>query len=157
MDLLSTVIPHSIQIMFHEEMKQRSVIKLDCVDNAGVHKDCTIEVSDDEPWVIKAEIPELEERIFQGSDLFDCLMKFRIYLESKNYLLLCNGARVDVYPSGMSRDMSGGKLAYITKLGISPSKDDLVDIFDSTSQKYIGTVEQQKEYRALWVNSIKSH
>lgn len=136
-------------------MKQSSEIKLDLVDNKGDHRTCTLKISEEEPWSIKIESTEFEERNFQGDDLFDCLMKLREYLDEKNYLLLCNGARIDVYPSGMSRDMSDGRLAYIAKIGMSPSRDDLVDIFEPTSQEHVGTVEQQKEYRARWVNSIK--
>jgi len=131
-------------------------MRLGLINEKGDLRTCILKISEEEPWSIEIEDAKFEEKIFQGSDLFDCLMKCRIYLERKNYLILCNGARIDVYPSGMCRDMSGGRLAYIAKMGISPSKDDLVNIFEQTSQEYIGTVEQQKEYRAEWVNSIKS-
>jgi len=57
----------------------------------------------------------------------------------------------------MSRDMSNGRLAYITTLGESTTKNNIIDIFDETNQTNVGTVEQQKEFRTQWINSIKNH
>jgi len=138
-------------------MKNNREIKILLVDSKGSQSFCTLKISERKPCIIEFEHLWPKEQTFHGKDLFDCLIRLRLYLEKNNYLLLCNGARVDVYPSGMSRDMSNGRLAYITTLGESTTKNNIIDIFDETNQTNVGTVEQQKEFRTQWINSIKNH
>lgn len=135
-------------------MKSNREIKIPLVDSKGSQGFCTLKISEREPWIIEFEHLLPKKQTFHGKDLFDSLIQLRLYLEKNNYLLLCNGARVDVYPSGMSRDMSNGRLAYITKLGESTTKDSIVDIFDEANQINVGTVEQQKGFHARWVALI---
>lgn len=127
------------------------------MDNLENKRECFIHIPDMEPWHIEFEDSELGVIKFQGSDLFACLSNLRLYLEKKNFLLLCNGARIDVYPSSMTREMSAGRLAYVIKLGQTASRDDIVDIFETTSKENIGTVKQQKEYHTRWADSIRKH
>jgi len=119
-------------------------------------RECNLQVVKDEPCVVKMDDDEFEKKEFCGIDLFECLESLRLYLEERGYFLLCSGARIDVYPSGMSRDMSKGRLAYVTKIGMVASREDIVDIFAETDIENIGTVAQQKEYHEQWVNSIKN-
>jgi len=49
---------------------------------------------------------------FQGNDLFDAFLSLRQKLEEMNFRLLCAGSRHNVWPSGMSRSMGGGRKAY---------------------------------------------
>ena len=136
-------------------MNDDQEIEMVFVDSEGRQRICMLTVSDHEPWTITIKSQEFNEKKFNGRDLFDCLISARLFLEKNNYLLLCGGARIDVYPSGMSRDMSGGRLAYVTKIGVGASREDIVDIFEPANQTNIGTVEQQKEFHARWVSSIK--
>jgi len=47
-------------------------------------------------------------------DLFAALQDLRKKtLEPLGSIPLCNGARVDCYPSGMARDMGGGQVVYV--------------------------------------------
>src|SRR5262245_40134728 len=69
------------------------------------------------------------ERQCSGPDLFYCLLSLRQYLESRGLLLCCQGARRNVSPSGMTRQMSSGRLAYLLKPGVELSDDDLIDVF----------------------------
>src|SRR5215469_6592337 len=48
-----------------------------------------------------------------GPDLFAALQQLRRTLEPLGWVPLCNGARVDCYPSGMARDMGGGMDVYV--------------------------------------------
>lgn len=89
---------------------------------------------------------------FNGSDSFNSLNLLNKHLEEHGSKLLCNGARIDVYPSGMSRNMGGGVQAYITKLG--EHADDLVNIFDYAEPKLVGTVEAQELFHQKWLGSI---
>jgi hypothetical protein len=95
-----------------------------------------------------------EKLLFCGIDYFEALIKMRLHFENKDLFLLCNGSRRDVYPSGMSRDMSQGLKAYIHKIGFPCLRDDLVDIFEAADLNQIGFVYEQKEFRNLWIESL---
>jgi hypothetical protein len=90
---------------------------------------------------------------FTSSDLFECLVNLRQELNKINYRPLCNGARFDVYPSGMCRDMGGGLSAYELKLNSKARNDDLVYIFDYASPELIASVEEQRDYYHACLNS----
>ena len=89
-----------------------------------------------------------------GFDYFDCLVQIRETFEKDGYKILCNGARYDVYPSQMSRQMGKGLKAYKLTIGKQATEKDLVDIFDPTDAARIGTVEQQKKYYDDWIKSL---
>ena len=92
----------------------------------------------------------------KSSDLFNCLVMLREqYLEKKNLMVQCNGARRDVYPSRMSRQMSGGLKAYRLRLGQPAERSQLLDIFDSVEDlSNIATVKEQKEFYQKWLSSF---
>jgi hypothetical protein len=81
-----------------------------------------------------------------NSDMFECLIDLRQELARHSYRPLCNGARKDVYPSGMCRDMAGGNAAYIMRIGQSANLEDLVNIFDYAEPNLIATVEEQLSF-----------
>ena len=89
-----------------------------------------------------------------GDDYFHCLVNMREYCDSIGFKILCNGARYDVYPSRMGRQMSEGKLAYKMHLGKQASEDDLVDIFLETDSEFIGTKEEQEKFYKKWIKSL---
>ena len=65
-----------------------------------------------------------------ASDFFAALCQIRKELEKLNLIPLCYGASLNVYPSGMSRDMGGGLVAYRLRMGQPARREDLVRIFD---------------------------
>lgn len=66
----------------------------------------------------------------KSNDYFSCLQELRIELEQSGFLILCNGARKDIYPSAMTRQMSRGVYAYKLALERPLCEKDIVDIFD---------------------------
>ena len=78
-----------------------------------------------------------------GVDLFDSLTGLRDALEAEGLLICIEGARADVYPSGMSRQMGGGRRAYRHVSGRRPERADLVDIFDATCCGDVVSVDEQ--------------
>ena len=60
-----------------------------------------------------------------GRDLFDGLQQVRRQLEPLGWYPLCNGARIDCYPSGMAREMGGASAVYELTIG-SPGRFPLV-------------------------------
>jgi len=79
-------------------------------------------------------------------DLFDALQQLRRRLEVEAVFLLCCGARVDCYPSGMSRDMGLGRKVYVPEKGRRGRRADLVDLFAPATKELVGRVEEQDEY-----------
>jgi hypothetical protein len=89
---------------------------------------------------------------FTGSDLFNALLELRRELEQAGHRLLCGGARTDVFPSGMSRSMGGGRKVYVMSLGQPATHT--IDIFDDAEPAAVGTIMQQKEFHERWIQSL---
>lgn len=81
--------------------------------------------------------------VSEGVDSFESLVSLRRQLEADGLLLCVNGARSDVFPSGMSRQMGGGRKAYVLVPGRTPTTDDLVDILDPAPSGAVVTVSEQ--------------
>jgi len=114
----------------------------------------TIYASVEPPWRIALEMRDMEHHEFEGADLFEALVKLRRELEMGGSRILCAGSRVDVFPSGMSRSMGGGRRAYVTRLGAPATQ--AVDILDSAEPESVGTIEEQRGFHAAWVASLSS-
>jgi len=87
--------------------------------------------------------------------LFDCLCALRTFLAERNACILCNGARIDAYPSRMSIQMGGGRKLYVLRIGEQAVLKDMVDIFDETTIDKIGSVAEQKDFYRKWLSSLK--
>lgn len=83
--------------------------------------------------------------VYGGSDLFECLKGARLALEKEGLLICCQGSRPTVFPSGMGRQMSNGRLAYPLRRTPPLTDADLVDIFAPAQFAEVGTVESQRQ------------
>lgn len=88
----------------------------------------------------------------EGADYFEALQQLRKRFERKNIELLCLGARKDVWPSAMSRDMGKGVKAYVCSL--EKSSSELVNIFAGDKHMIYSSVEEQVEYHKRWFASL---
>lgn len=104
-------------------------------------------------WIMELSFNGSQNTIVKGIDLFDCLRSLRSKLDPKGIKILCNGARVDAYPSGMLQG-SGVPKVYINTMGKTASFENLVDLFDEAPAGKIGTVEEQREYHDKWIESL---
>lgn len=96
-----------------------------------------------------------------GDDLFDALCNLRLQLEAQHIQLCVAGAEVNVYPSTLSRQMGGGRMAYIMAwrpvLRRIPffrrfsRKLKLVDIFADVPCDRVGSVEEQQAFFDAWI------
>ncbi|WP_349735281.1 hypothetical protein [Pseudomonas jessenii] len=120
----------------------------------GSQRKCLVKVAMSEPWVVSFSQSDLGETRYESDDLFKSLLLLRAALEEKGHKLLCNGSRKNVVVSGMSRQMSGGRKAYLVKIGKQARRDNLVDIFDCVDSSFVGTVEQQIEFYREWLRSL---
>ena len=91
----------------------------------------------------------------EASDVFECLSRVRAQLDKDGVRLCCNGARLNVWPSDLGRDMGEGLTAYDLQIGRPASLKDLVDIFDPAPIETIATVEEQRRFSEKWLNTRK--
>lgn len=92
----------------------------------------------------------------EASDYFEALCQVRRKLEEEELIPFCYGASLDVYPSGMARDMGAGLKAYKLTLGKHVTKESLVDIFAEGLDMIPAYVARQREYFEQWVNGAKA-
>jgi hypothetical protein len=109
----------------------------------------------EQPCILTFKSRQISELSVRGFDVFDNLCKLRKILEDENLQILCNGARVDVYPRGLARSMGGGYKLYILKMGKDNCREDLVKIFDVAESGKIGTVKEQFSFYQEWIKSLE--
>ncbi|HUO08228.1 MAG TPA: hypothetical protein VM008_08020 [Phycisphaerae bacterium] len=121
----------------------------------GTSHTLQIEVATTPPWKLVVSGQGFDRKEFTGRDTFEALIALRREIEREGGRLLCNGARPDVRPSGMSRSMGGGRKAYILQLGRTTTLKSLVDIIGHAEKDQVGTVEEQMEFHQKWFQSLK--
>jgi hypothetical protein len=100
-------------------------------------------------------------RTARGPDLFDAFCEIRRDLEGDGVRICVSGARIDAYPSGMTRDMGGGQMVYLLRrrsvIGkllrlpyLRPNKR--VYIFSPAPCHLVGTVDEQRSFFERWMN-----
>lgn len=91
-------------------------------------------------------------KTYSAHDLYACLGLLRAdYPETK---FLCKGAKLNVYPSSMSSQMSAGVVAYELQLGKPAELDDVVNIFDYEEFDITSDIQQQRDFYKCWVGSL---
>lgn len=121
----------------------------------GRIEECSITFSTVPPWRIVVNGLGFSGEEFEASDLFETLVALRTALDRRGIKLLCAGARVDVYPSGMSRGMGGGRKAYVTTVGKPTAIADLVDIFYPALPEQVGSVLEQRAHHVQWMEFFR--
>jgi len=90
------------------------------------------------------------------ADYFEALVTVRRELDRRGLRLCCQGARKDVWASGMSRDMSGGLLGYVLRDGTTVAHPgDHVHIFAPAMPELVGTVEEQRRHAERWYGDAR--
>ena len=111
--------------------------------------------TEDRGYALDLEIPNLGPRRTVGPDQFECLLRIRAELEPLGFHFLVNGARRNVWPSGMAREMGGGKQAYVLVLG-QPGRPELVDIFEPADESQIALVQEQRDFFQTWLHDRRN-
>jgi len=89
---------------------------------------------------------------------FDCYGAFqeaRRVFESEGCRFLCYGASLNVWPSGMARDMGMGLKCYKLPKNRAATLDDLVPIFDAGDDVIPSTVDEQCAYAKAWFENAR--
>lgn len=115
----------------------------------------TFNCSNQSPWRLSLSLSSGAELSEEAADLFECLINLRTRLAEQGAVILCAGARKNVFPSSMARDMGGGRLAYRLTLGQQAKRDDLIDILASVSADQIADVGEQRAFYDQWLASLR--
>ena len=91
-----------------------------------------------------------------ASDFFQALCDIRGLLAKDGLIPFCYGASLDVYPSGMARDMGRGLKAYKLAVGRHAKIDNLVEIFAEGPDVIPALVSAQEEFYHDWLASPRS-
>ncbi|MEZ6046262.1 MAG: hypothetical protein R3C11_11975 [Planctomycetaceae bacterium] len=114
------------------------------------------ELSDDQESQVHITLSWAAESLTVESHAeFFALCELRQKLQETGLSPLCFGAAENVYPSGMSLSMSGGRMAYRMTPGKQARMQDLVDIFDTEPDLVPVTVEAQKAFFERWLEGDK--
>jgi hypothetical protein len=89
-----------------------------------------------------------------ADDFFESLIQLRLQLEKDGLIPFCYGASLNVWPSGMSRQMGGGLKAYRLTEGRQARIADLVDIFDEGPDVTASPVIDQRAFADKWLISL---
>ncbi|PWC09423.1 hypothetical protein [Brenneria corticis] len=87
-----------------------------------------------------------------NDDFFSCFSELRRQIPEM--IFLCKGAKINVYPSRMSRQMSRGMTAYECTKGKPALRENIVHIFDYDDENISSTPEEQERYHKEWLMSI---
>ncbi|RYE26436.1 MAG: hypothetical protein EOP51_00325 [Sphingobacteriales bacterium] len=118
--------------------------------NNSKEQEATLIISDDRLEYRDAQLTEVVEG--QHLPPFVLLKRLRRKLEEHNILLLVNGSRYDVTPSGMQLSMEL-PTAYIHTMGKPGQTEDIVNIFDEATIN-VGTIAEQENYSQEWFDSL---
>ena len=106
------------------------------------------------PWIIKV-INNDNIKVYHGENLFRCLCELRSDYEKRSIKICCAGARINAFPSRMSRQMGGARKVYLLEMGKQTSNEGIVDIFNEIKEiDMIATPNQQQEYYKKWLKSL---
>jgi len=94
------------------------------------------------------------DEVSTASDYFESFADVRRRLVKKGIFPLCYGASRDIWPSGMARDMGQGLRGY--RLVIGQQAKEMRGIFETGEGIDPATPEEQKEFSAKWIESLKS-
>ncbi len=112
-----------------------------------------VELVDDEDCVIVLT-SSVGTFTAKAADYFDAFSEIRCNLAKLGLLPSCYGASRNVFPSNTSRQMGGGLKAYRLTLGQQARMDDMVCIFDSSSDLDLCQPEEQQEFHRLSAESV---
>jgi len=91
---------------------------------------------------------------YESEDLYLCLAKIRHDLPHIKFL--CKGSKLNVTPSRMCSQMSGGFVAYELTMGKPATFNDIVYIFNYEENDIAQTLEEQKEFYKAWLQSLNT-
>ena len=129
--------------------------KLAVADGRGVREAIVTIATVGDRCRVEVQLPDGLRVAADDGDYFAALLAVRRTLERDAIRLLCQGARRDVWPSGMAISMSAGMKAYVLVLGQHAARPALIDTFAPASADEVGTIAEQEAHRDAWFAEIR--
>lgn len=103
---------------------------------------------------IRLKFSEAENfaKVYTAEDMYLCFAKVRV--DFPHIQFLCKGSKINVRPSSMASQMSGGMVAYELTLGERPTRENMVHIFDYEEHNLTNDPQEQKKFYKEWIISI---
>lgn len=89
----------------------------------------------------------------RSSNYFHAFQEIRKILEPQGFRFLCYGASLHCYPSGMTLDMGEGNSVYKMTMGRVARKQDMVGTFQTGDDVIPATIEEQRSFFEVWLDS----
>lgn len=121
------------------------------IKNHGLIESATIECDRKKPTLTFTMQNGLK-KVYTAFDLYVCFGMLRA--DHPEIKFLCKGAKLNVHPSRMSSQMSGGLVAYELKLGKPSEEEDIVRIFDYEDENITSDIEEQRTFYKNWIDSL---
>jgi len=138
-------------ITFREGNLSLKKINLTCMSDGIVH-DVEVHLISDIKCAMSVYIGNKCQLNAEGEDFFECFKKIREL--DKQIVYYCKGAKINVIPSRMTRQMTKGLSAYETTLGVPARREKLVNIFDYANEGLASDPSEQDQYEAKWFASL---
>ncbi len=128
-------------------MTNAEVRLLQAVNRSGVDEPVSVTMAiSSGSATISVTVGDEPPTLVTGEYLFFCLLDLRRRLEARGLLLCCQGARLDVWPSGLLLDWTGGRTAYVLVQPPDGERFAEVDVLDPASPDEVVTVEEQERF-----------
>jgi hypothetical protein len=129
------------------------VIHLLIASSSGKQEPVEIEFTQGLPVTITVRSERFGILSFTERNLFEALLAYRRVLEKNGYLVLCNGARKDAYPSRMALQ-AGGRKVYVFRAGKPSLSVDLVETLGAASLEQVSSIAEQRSAYEAWIASL---
>ncbi|WNZ76660.1 MULTISPECIES: hypothetical protein [Pseudomonas] len=121
-----------------------------CV-SVGGNKETAYLVCDSEKVAITFRRKGEVDKVYMGSNFYKCFASLR--QDNLDVTFFCKGSKRNVHPSGMSAQMSLGLKAYELNMGVVPSLDDIVYIFEYDDRDLTNDPAEQERFYKGWIES----
>ena len=110
---------------------------------------------DDRKMTLNFKSDHITSKTYKSDDIYCCLALLRA--DYPDIKFLCKGAKINVFPSRMSSQMSSGMVAYEMRMGWTAENEDRVRIFDYEDTDITSDYREQKEFYKRWINSFQDN
>jgi hypothetical protein len=121
------------------------------INTHGITQKATIECDRQKP-TLTFIMEDGFRKTYTAHDLYVCFGLLRADFPEIKFL--CKGAKLNVYPSRMSSQMSAGIVAYELYMGKPAEQEDIVNIFDHEENEITQDIQQQRDFYKRWIESL---
>lgn len=127
------------------------ISKVEVYISTGEEKESAFLECDSEKIAITFRAKDRVDRTYVDRNFYRCFANLR--RDNPDVTFFCKGAKRNVHPSGMSAQMSLGLKAYELSMGVAPSLDDVVYIFEYDDSNLAEDPSEQETFFKEWVES----